>query len=412
MKKSETMGRKAWLVLGILFVILFALESVVTYRYLVAPHPGANDFYSRWAGARALLVEGRDPYDLAVTREIQKVIKIDPSQVGRGGFHYPLHVTFLFWPLVYLPYTWAQALWQTLLVWVVIAIVIVMLARLGWRLPSLGMAGTVLAAILFYPVARSILLGQFTLHVTLFIAITLWALQKRRDGVAGVFLAATSIKPQMVILLGPWLVLWAISQRRWRFIGGIVGGGLAFLAASMVLFPRWPLSFLEDARRYSQVAGGRDPLLMLLDLLWPGEVGFIRYVAVGLLLLAMFAAWWRARQDNGLFFDLALYWTIAVGLFVFFQTGTTNQALLLIPLLAWTYEGVKRWGVWPVTIALVTLLVTMWVLFVELLSGDYENPLLFLPLPLLTFAILLGIELTLWRTRRERKTFSPSSPPP
>ena len=59
-------------VLTLLIIVLFSVQVFVTYRYLTSIVPGANDFYSRWAGARALLLEGRDPYGLDVTYEIQE----------------------------------------------------------------------------------------------------------------------------------------------------------------------------------------------------------------------------------------------------------------------------------------------------------------------------------------------------
>ena len=99
-----------WLVVGLLVLALSAIESWAVYRLITSKAPGANDFYSRWAGARAFFVEGRDPYGLDVTAEIQAAKGIDPDLTGKGSFAFPFHVVFLFWPLAYLPYAWAQAI--------------------------------------------------------------------------------------------------------------------------------------------------------------------------------------------------------------------------------------------------------------------------------------------------------------
>lgn len=391
---EQDMGRREWLILGALIAILFVAQAYVTYRFLVLPNPGANDYYSRWAGARALLIDGRNPYDLAVTREIQDVIQIDHAEVGRGGFHYPLHVTFLFWPLIYVPYVWAQAIWQTILVWVTIGIVAVMMLRLHWRPSPPGMVGLLLAGIMFYPAARSVLLGQFTLHVTLFLALSLLMWQRGHDGWAGIFLAATSVKPQMVILIGVWLLLWAIRQRRWRFIGGVLGGGLAFLLMAMLLYPPWPLRFWEDTFRYSAVAGGNIPLAVFFEWLLPAYADIARTAVSAVLIIIMLYTWWRAwRSHDENAFLLALFWTIVVSVLVTFQTGTTNQAIFLIPLFIWLYQGLQRWGVWPMTAVTALLLFCLWWLFLATISGDYENPLLFFPMPFFILAILVVIEL-------------------
>lgn len=391
---------RTWLLLGLLIVVLFVAESIVTYRFFATRVPGTSDFYSRWAGARALLVEGRDPYSLEVTREIQAVIKIDPELEGKGGFAYPLYTIFTFWPLPHFSYSWAQAIWMVTLQWVALAIVVVLLRLAQWQPSPAGLVLLFLGTLLLYPVTRTIMLGQFTLHVTLFLALALWALQSGRSGWAGVCLAATSIKPQLVILVVPWLVLWTLGQRRWRLIAGLLAGGGVLLLGAMVLFPRWPISFIEDVFRYSKVAGGRNPIAVLLDLVWPGAPETVGSAIAGLLLLIMLASWWRGWKKTGELFNRAVYWTIVVSLLVLFQTGTANQVMLLIPLFAWLQGALEKWKrrwVVPVTIALE---VALWVLFLNTIHGDWEDPIMFLPLPLFSLAVLVGIECHTWATRR------------
>jgi len=395
------MGKKrGWWPAGLLIVLLFALESIAVHAFLTARFPGGNDFYSRWAGARALLLEGRDPYSLEVTAEIQAVIGIDPAQAGRGGFAYPLYVLFLFWPLVYFPYDWAQAMWMVTLQWVAVAAMAGLSNLERLRLSSVGLAGLLLATLFLYPVARTIFLGQFTLHVTLFLVATLLALRRGRDDWAGIWLAATFIKPQMVAFVAPWLVLWALGRRRWRLVRGLlIGGGVLSLAA-LIIFPRWPISFLEDVLRYSKVAGGRNPLVVLMGLVWPGAPAAVRYGLVGLLLLVMFAVWWRDRQGGEGAFIRVTHWVIVISSLVLFQTGTTNQAMLLIPLFGWLRRALERWRCWQVAIGVGTLLVALWVLFLSTIQGNWENPMMFLPLPLFNLAMLVGAEGYRWWTVR------------
>ena len=403
---EQTKGDRArtWLLFGLLFVMVFVIEVVVVHHAITTKVPGTSDFYSRWAGARAMLTEGRDPYSLEVTREIQAVIRVDPKFEGKGGFAYPLYTVFTFWPLVYLSYDWVQAIWMVTLQWVAIAVVVVLLRLAQWQPSPIGLGLMFLGTLFLYPVTRTIMLGQFTLHVTLFLALSLWALQSDRDGWAGVCLAAATIKPQMLILLGPGLVLWALVQRRWRFIVGLLAGGLILVLASMLLFPRWPISFLEDLLRYSKVAGGRNPLAVLMDLVWPGGPEAIRYGLAGLLVLAMLAAWWRDLRTRGQPFYSALHWTIVISLLVPFQTGTTNQVILLIPLFAWLHTGwAKRGSRWPVP-AVLGLEVVLWILFLTTIQGDWENPIMFLPLPLFCLIILVTDEIRSWSNRNRSTT--------
>jgi hypothetical protein len=392
------------LVVATVLALVFALESVALRTAFTSRFPGGNDFYSRWVAGRALLIEGHDPYSLEVTAEIQKAKGIDPDMTGKGSFSLPLYGLLLFWPLIYLSYEWAQAIWMVMLQWVAVAIVIVLLRLERWQPSPVGLVGLFLGSLFLYPVARSIILGQFTLHVTLFLALALWALQSDRDGWAGMCLAVATIKPQMLIFVGPGLVVWALVQRRWRFIVGLLAGGLTLMLASMFLFPRWPISFVEDVLRYSQVAGGRNPVAVLMDLVWPAGPEAIHYGLAGLLVLAMLVAWWRGLRTRGQPFYNALHWIIVISLVVPFQTGTTNQVMLLIPLFAWLHTALaKRGHRWSVA-AVLGLEVVLWILFLTTIHGDWENPIMFLPLPLFCLIILMANEIRSWSTRNRSTT--------
>ena len=53
-------NRREWVILGLLFLILFALESWAAYRYLTSIVPGANDFYSRPSSSSAFAPAQRE----------------------------------------------------------------------------------------------------------------------------------------------------------------------------------------------------------------------------------------------------------------------------------------------------------------------------------------------------------------
>lgn len=406
------MSRRDKIILAFLFVITFALMSWAVYTYFTALYTGGNDFYSRWAGAVALLVDGRNPYSLEVTREIQLVKGIDPALEGKGSFAYPLHVIFLFLPLVYTSYAWALAIWMVFLVWLTIAIVVALLKFFNWKTIFWVMALLILATLLMYPVTRSILLGQFTLHVAFFLILMLLFLQNGRDGWAGVALAMTPVKPQMVVLIGPWLVIWAIAQGRWRFVGGLVGGGLFSLVISLPLFPSWPLAFIEDIQRYAPVAGGKNPIVVFGDALVPGAGQFVRWGFTLSIVALMIWKCWRGVRSDGEPFLRATYWVITVTLLVLFQTGTTNQVLLLIPLYDWMLRLSKiRLGGWWVAGVLTLLIVLPWLLFANTVHGDTESSVMFLPLPLLSLFVLLWLEWREWRRGEPLSTITTVHPP-
>jgi hypothetical protein len=89
---------------------------------------------------------------------------------------------------------------------------------------------------------------------------------------------------------------------------------------------------------------------------------------------------------------------MAVSLLVLFQTGSTNQALLFIPLFLWFWQGLKGWGRLPSIVMAVVLIFGPWILFLTTITGDYENPILLLPLPFFCL-VVLGLQMWLMRRR-------------
>jgi hypothetical protein len=61
------MRSKRWIV-GLILALLLAGNVIATHNAVTEPHPGHNDFMSRWEGARALLRDGLNPYSDEVSR--------------------------------------------------------------------------------------------------------------------------------------------------------------------------------------------------------------------------------------------------------------------------------------------------------------------------------------------------------
>ena len=162
----------------LLLGLLFALDVYATYRVFTLSHPGANDFYSRWKAAQVYWAEGIDPYSNQATLAIQQGIYGRPAGPNDdpGLFAYPFYTVFLLVPLVWLPYTWVEAIWLVILEFGLIGGVLLYISLIRWRLPAWLLASTALWAVVFYHSARTILLGQFAGLVFLWTVATLWAL--------------------------------------------------------------------------------------------------------------------------------------------------------------------------------------------------------------------------------------------
>ena len=86
-------------------VVVYLLMVYGTYQTFTSRVPSGNDFYPRWHGTRAVLLEGRDPYSREVTLEIQEAIYGRPARESEDqvAFAYPLYISLLILPFALLP---------------------------------------------------------------------------------------------------------------------------------------------------------------------------------------------------------------------------------------------------------------------------------------------------------------------
>ena len=379
----------------LLLVILFLLQSYLIYSLFTSQIPSGNDFYPRWRGTRALLLEGKDPYSEEVTSEIQQGMYGRPAREGEDqvAFAYPLYVSLLVLPFSFFPYSQAQALWLSGLVFLTLATVIIILRIFDWKPSPSGLLALSLWCLLLYPTARSIVLGQFTILVLALVALALWAIKHRRDLLAGSCLALATIKPQMVFLLISFLLLWASTQNRRRVVGGFTVVMMALLLISTLILPSWIPGFLAGLGQYrfytGKYTGSRSPLEILFASLFPTSISSGVAIFASLLLGGyLIYRWVRVVKGREQFWP-AIFMAIIVTLLIPVQTGTTNQVLLLLPLIFWLAQWAKRW--WVAIPLSLTLLLGPWALFLATVQGDAEQPIMFLPLPLFVLIYLLTI---------------------
>src|SRR5258706_3801977 len=123
----------------LLFVIGLATAVVYTWVFhdvFTAREPGANDFFSRWAGARLYFTNGWNPYGDETSLWIQQAIYGHAAGPGQDPslFAYPFYTVFLVAPFALTgDYSWAQAAWQVTLQIVVVAILVLILKYHNWH---------------------------------------------------------------------------------------------------------------------------------------------------------------------------------------------------------------------------------------------------------------------------------------
>jgi hypothetical protein len=373
--------------------------TAVNYRFSMQ-QPGGNDFLARWVGARAWVVEGISPYAPEVSLRAQELIYGRPAAPSRGEdvahFVYPLPAMVFFGPFGWLPYTWARAVWMTVLEFGLVALAFLGVRLAGWQASHLQMTALVVFSVFGYPGARSIIVGQFAVIEAVLMTGGLLALRQGRDTWAGILLALAIAKPQMSVLLVLFVLLWGASCRRWRLVGTLVGAVGFLLIASTALLPSWWGDWIRQVGEYPSYTALGSPISILAGLLTPGSSALSLMLTASLAGVLAWVGYRSLGQDiHALIWGAAL--TIVITNLIMVRTATTNYVILVPVLCVLFAQWIRRRPAGGPVGILATLLVLglgLWTLFLLTVDGNREHPVMYLPMPLLTLAgaVLAGLD--------------------
>lgn len=409
------------IILGVVVVILFIGATIATHNIFTQPYPGHNDFLSRWEGARSYWVDGLNPYGAEASLNIQERIygRAVTETEDPGFFAYPFYTNFLLYPIVHTSYAWASAIWMVLLEACLIGALFLLLNHFRWRPNALLLAWLILWTLLSYFPARGLLLGQPG-HLVYFLEVlAIWALARRYDGVAGVALALSTIKPQMGYLIVPFLLLWGLREQRWRFVGAFVGAFGALMLASFLLLPTWLGDWLSQVALYPSYTQIGGPVWVVAHYAWLGidsatglwqvQGGFGDVIELMLsVLLYGFMVWtWYGvliqRRHERLMWTIVM--TLTITHLVAPRTASPHFVVFMIPLVFYfrwlTTRYRRKGGTWGVALILLALFVLQWAHFLLTVEGEFEHPTIYLPTPFIMLALLWLTRQMWWRDPRD-----------
>lgn len=379
----QTIALSIVLVSILYFALAYGIYAGLTSRVL-----GANDFYSRWVGARALFLRGENPYSDAVTREIQtgmygRLAHPDEDQVA---YAYPIYTAFTLAPLVNLPYAQAQALWMAFLVFCVVGGTLALARLFEIPLRPFILGAIIFGALFFYPSVRGIFNGQFALVSFFCLTLAMLMIRADADVIAGILLALATVKPQPAIFLEPAIILWAIVHRRWKIVAASIAGIFALVAVGLLFVPTWLFDFVMAIQNYSQYLRVGPPVQTLSEMLFPQASSMLTYASSLALVVWMTQKVVRNRQKAWQDFSPTLGLVALVTTLMAGRVGTPDQILLLIVWLGWFGEKLERQKIVWVVFAALTILILPWLVFFATLRGDSEHVVVTLVLPFLTLA--------------------------
>ncbi|MFZ0294393.1 MAG: glycosyltransferase family 87 protein [Candidatus Sulfotelmatobacter sp.] len=268
----------AWRSGGILgIVILFSACMVYYHLALFVPRVAqvrtaegfgngysfGADFYPIWLTAHEGLLHHRDPYSPQTTRQVQIDLfgrTVDARVFGAPPdywtFAYPAITDVLLWPVGLLPFSQVRVGFGFLLAILTGFSVVLWIRVVHPRTGHLNVASLLILTLSSYAVLEGLFAEQMGLLVGFLLAASLAALVRQKFFFSGSLLALTLIKPQVMVLIGTYLLLWSLARwhTRWHFAGGFFLMSSVLGASSLLIWPHWISEWLRvvtSYRRYS-----------------------------------------------------------------------------------------------------------------------------------------------------------------
>ena len=351
----------AWQNLAVAGLLLFYMGQVA-FELLWGNLFGnlGSDFGAFWsAGHIANHLGYRWAYDLEVMKQVQReIVPISARLLGDSRtIPAPLLPVFLlpFQLLAFLRPAIAFAAWSLLNLAGTVLYLRRFVARLG---PASMDSRLLLLCLASAPVFLNLFLGQANLWLMICVGESLLALTNRRPALAGAWLAGLLLKPQLLVLIVPALLL----RRQFKVLAALALGGAALIGASWMLAGSEALSAL--ARLWLGYAGGlptNDIQLMMnwrmlslhaAALLGDGPAQIILILGSLLTALAGIGLWMRRAAMETEHLPIVAVGIWAATAAVAWHSHVHSAVLLIPPLLMFAFR-------WP---AIGPRILSSWVL--------------------------------------------------
>lgn len=309
--------------LPIAVILLLAFGCVLAlWKLALATSLGKGDFIGYWS-AVYILHEGYNPYDPARMMEIQQTIIHTGLDFVVMAWNPPTLFVFML-PLAWFSFISAKAMWFVANV-VILFLVILMLAYLYIPHDSRIFFGFCFLVILFPQVLVAITMGQVTFLVLLGLVSSMMLIKSEQWFWAGASLILTTVKPHMVFLAVPYLLLYMSYRRKWQgWLGLFTAAAICFITLTLFRW-LWVKDFI-DSFAIAPVNWATPTVGGILSFLHISE--YMRYIIILFLPLV----WVLARQQTTLSVETTVALLTILTVPTTFYGWSYDQSILLIPI--------------------------------------------------------------------------------
>jgi hypothetical protein len=384
----------------ILLVVIIGAATWINFQY-VSQNRGMNKFTPRWQATRSFLMQGTNPYSEQATNEIQRTAygRLAKPDEDPGYFVYPFYSIILYAPFSLIEnHDTAFALWMTVLEFALAGLIIVSLILVDWRPTIFIILVLFIYTFLWYHGLRPLISGNASVLVAFFATAALLAIRSNQDAVGGILLALSSIKPQMVVVLYIFIILWSIVKGRWRIIWTFLGSLTFLIIAGSLFFPDWLLENVRQIIRYSEIMFISTPSSILMSWI-PGVGKQLGWLLTGLMVAFLLIEWRSSLSKDERWFVWTALMTLTASTLIGIYSTLENYIMLypaaMLILATWD----KRWGLlgrWLIFLFLVLTSIGIWLVLLNGVQRGVQpdlDPIIYFLTPTI---ILVGLYWVKW----------------
>lgn len=342
-----------WKRLLLLLVILAAVALIATMQSPLPEHLTKIDYRAYW-GASRLLADSENFSDPERMLQTQRQLTGSSSDEALMTWNPPW---LLGWFLPFAMFSFERASWLWFLTSIILIYVSVVLL---WRVFSKKQISQrkiwipFVLIFVYIPTLTTLLVGQITSLILFGLAGFLFFHQRRQSLASGACLSLTTVKPQLVFVTLPILLLELASQRRWRAFAGLLTPLLIGSVLVFLLRPTFVPEYINSVTNGALTRRIAPTLPFLLS--YATGLPLLRFI--GVLVIPVVGAWWRYRRRHNPFEMQELVIITLLLSILFTPFAWSFDALVIIlpltQLAVWTAEGeIGRFGAITLLVAFI-----------------------------------------------------------
>ena len=394
----------------LLLLALLILAGLLALNiYLAQVLPGGEQFFLRWSGARAFLVERIEPYSSTIAERTQDLA------YGRQAFsseypfvlNDPFYVVLLYVPLaLFSDFSIARGLWMLLSEAALMGLLFSFVNSLEWKPPRWLLVVVFVFALLGYYSLAAIGSGTPTIIFVFLFFMILKALRSFSDELAGALLFLVAYQWEVSALFIIYIIFFVFANKRWNVLTGFGMSLLLMLAISFLSYPGWGLPYVRGV--LSDWYGGANMSFASIASVWFPDAKFSVGFWVALLLGIVLFLEWLGSVDSHY---RRIVWVVCLSLaatplmgFAIFASNhvVLLPAIVLLTLLVWE-RWTRRRVFYSMSVLLFAFLLPFW-LYTRVIAGYpkiYSELLIVLP-PIIT---IVGLYWMRWWAFRSPRTW-------